>query len=82
MQALGGKESALAEPAEAQPDEQKASRQELLEEPAGSGGAAEYRTGISYTTGGENGTPLEKHELLNGPVPEDCYMEVGPAVLL
>ncbi|KAL4424893.1 hypothetical protein ABPG77_002116 [Micractinium sp. CCAP 211/92] len=84
-QALGGEDSALAEPAEAQRAEQKASRQELLEEPAGSGGAAEYGTGIFYTTGGENGTPLEKHELLNEPVPEDCHMEEhadydGPAL--
>lgn len=61
------------------------------EEPAaaaaagGDGDNEQYRTGVFYTTGGEDGAPLEEHELLNEPVPEDCFMEehadyAGPAL--
>ncbi|KAL4451842.1 hypothetical protein ABPG75_007504 [Micractinium tetrahymenae] len=73
--------AASAEPAAVQAAEQTQQQQQLQqqEQPAGDGGSADqYRTGVFYTIGGKDGKPLEKHELLHEPVPEDCYMEVGP----
>lgn len=50
--------------------------------PAAGDSTADQHTGVFYTTGGEGGKPLEKHELLNEPVPDDCFMEVGSAAVL
>ncbi|PSC69518.1 hypothetical protein C2E20_7044 [Micractinium conductrix] len=73
------------QPTEAQPAEQQQPAEQKEQEAALVDVDSPYKTGVFYTTGGEDGKPLEKHEMLDEPVPDDCFMEEhadydGPAL--